>query len=63
MQTPRGIGIAFEPIFSGLALVFELLAEEYLFGIHMDFVPLFILLSDGALKRLHLSGLRQVDIV
>ena len=64
MQTLRGIGVAFEPIFfSGLAIVFELLVDEYLFGVHMDLVPRVILLSDGALKRLHLKWLRQVDMV
>ena len=78
MQTLMGIDVAFEPIFSqvwplslnywrtffsGLAIVVELLPDEYLFGVHMDFVPRFILLSDGALKRLHLKWLRQVDMV
>ena len=52
-----GIAVAFEQIFSGLAIVVELLADEYLFGVHMDFGPRFILLSDGALKRLHLKWL------
>ena len=49
--------------FSGLAIVFELLVDEYLFGVHMDLVPRVILLSDGALKRLHLKWLRQVDMM
>ena len=46
--------------FPGLAIVCELLADE--FGVHLDFVPLFILLSDGALTRLQLRWLHQVDI-